>query len=83
MYRVSTAVLETHQSKRFPGAFVANLSITSGFDRSDKDIDGYHVLWPRDLTETAMGKLASGDASSARSALFYLACTQDEHGGWS
>jgi glucoamylase len=30
-----------------------------------------------------MGKLASGDASSARSALFYLACTQDEHGGWS
>ena len=23
MYRVSTAVLETHQSKRFPGAFVA------------------------------------------------------------
>jgi glucoamylase len=83
MYRVSTAVLETHQSKRFPGAFIASLSMPWGFDRSDKDIGGYHVLWPRDLCETAMGKLASGDASSARSALFYLSCTQDVNGGWS
>ncbi len=83
MYRVSTAVMETHQSKRFPGAFIASLSMPWGFDRSDKDVGGYHVLWPRDLCETAMGKLASGDAKSARSALFYLSCTQDEHGGWS
>ena len=83
MYRVSTAVLETHQSKRFPGAFVASLSLPWGFDRSDKDVGGYHVLWPRDLCETAMGKLASGDVPSARSALFYLSCTQDEHGAWS
>jgi glucoamylase len=83
MYRVSTAVLETHQSKRFPGAFIASLSVPWGFDRSDKDIGGYHVLWPRDLAETAMGKLASGDARSARSALFYLSCTQDEDGSWS
>ncbi len=83
MYRVSTAVLETHQSKRFPGAFIASLSLPWGFDRSDKDVGGYHVLWPRDLCETAMGKLASGDVKSAHSALFYLSCTQDEHGGWS
>jgi glucoamylase len=83
MYRVSTAVLETHQSKRFPGAFIASLSMPWGFDRSDKDVGGYHVLWPRDLVETAMGKLASGDARSARSALFYLSCTQDKNGGWS
>jgi glucoamylase len=82
MYRVSTAVLETHQSKRFPGAFIASLSLPWGFDRTDKDIGGYHVLWPRDLVEIAMGKLASGDARSARSALFYLSCTQDENGGW-
>ncbi len=83
MYRVSTAVLETHQSKRFPGAFVASLSMPWGFDRSDKDVGGYHVLWPRDMCETAMGKLASGDARSARSTLFYLCCTQDADGGWS
>jgi glucoamylase len=83
MYRVSTAVLETHQSKRFPGAFIASLSFPWGFDRSDADIGGYHVLWPRDMCETAMGKLASGDARSARSALFYLSCTQNQDGGWS
>ena len=83
MYRVSTSVLETHQSKRFPGGFVASLSLPWGFARSDEDVGGYHVLWPRDMVETAMGKLATGDARSARSTLFYLNCTQDEHGGWS
>ncbi len=83
MYRVSTAVLETHQSKRFPGGFVASLSLPWGFDRSDQDVGGYHVVWPRDLGETAMGKLACGDARSARSALFYFACTQNAEGGWS
>jgi glucoamylase len=83
MYRVSTAVLETHQSKRFPGAFIASLSLPWGFARDDKDIGGYHVLWPRDMVETAMGKLASGDARAARSTLFYLACTQQKNGGWS
>ena len=83
LYRVSTAILEIHQSKRFPGGFVASLSLPWGFVRSDKDVGGYHVVWPRDLVETAMGKLASGDARSARSALFYLACTQDADGGWS
>ena len=83
MYRVSTAVLEAHQSKRFPGGFIASLSLPWGFDRSDSDDGGYHVLWPRDLVETAMGKLASGDAASARSALFYLHTTQESDGGWS
>jgi glucoamylase len=83
MYRVSTAVLETHQSKRFPGGFVASLSLPWGFARSDKDVGGYHVLWPRDLVEIAMAKLASGDDYAARSTLFYLACTQDAAGNWS
>ncbi len=83
MYRVSTAMLATHQSKRFPGGFVASLSLPWGFARTDKDVGGYHVVWPRDLVEAAMGKLASGDADSARSALFYLACTQGADGGWS
>lgn len=83
MYRVSTAVLKTHESKRFPGAFVASLSVPWGFARGDQAIGGYHVLWPRDLVEVAMAKLASGDAHAARSTLFYLACTQNADGGWS
>jgi glucoamylase len=82
LYRVSTAVLQTHESKRFPGGFVASLSIPWGFSRGDKDIGGYHVAWPRDLVEAAMGKLACGDAEAARRALFYLACTQETAGSW-
>ena len=76
-------MLEVHQSKRFPGGFVASLSLPWGFARTDKDEGGYHVVWPRDMVEVAMGKLASGDARAARSALFYLACTQNDDGGWS
>lgn len=83
MYRVSTAVLETHQSVRFPGGFIASLSLPWGFARSDKEIGGYHVLWPRDMVETALGKLACGDARAARATLFFLRCTQEETGGWS
>ena len=83
LYRVSTAILQTHQSKRFPGGFVASLSLPWGFIRTDQDVGGYHVVWPRDLVETAMGKLASGDDRTARSTLFYLACTQSADGGWS
>jgi glucoamylase len=82
LYRVSTAMLQTHESKRFPGGFVASLSIPWGFARGDKDIGGYHVLWPRDLVEAAMGKLACGDAEAVCRALFYLACTQEKEGNW-
>ncbi len=82
IYRVSTAVLQIHESKRFPGAMVAGLSIPWGFDRGDEDIGGYHVIWPRDMVQAAMGKLACGDADSARGTLFYLKCTQESDGNW-
>jgi glucoamylase len=83
LYRVSAAVLNAHQSKRYPGAYVASLSIPWGFSRGDNDGGGYHVTWPRDLVESAFGKLACGDADAARRAFFYLACTQEEDGHWS
>lgn len=82
LYRVSTAVLQTHESKRFPGATVAGLSVPWGFDRGDQDIGGYHAIWPRDMVQAAMGKLACGDVVSARRAWFYLVCTQEEQGNW-
>ncbi len=82
VYRTSTAVLQIHESKRFPGAVVAGLSIPWGFDRGDEDIAGYHVIWPRDMVQAAMGKLACGDVASARRTLFYLKCTQEADGNW-
>jgi glucoamylase len=82
LFRVSAAISRIHESKRFRGAFVASLSIPWGFDRGDKDIGGYHVIWPRDLCEAVLGLLACGDTDSARRALFYLECTQDADGHW-
>ncbi len=83
IYPISTAMLACQESKCFPGGFIASLSIPWGFAKGDKDIGGYHVLWPRDLAEVAMGRLAAGDPAAARSGLFYLACTQKEDGSWS
>lgn len=82
LFRISTAVSRIHESKRFPGAFIASLSIPWGFARGDKDVGGYHVVWPRDMCETAMGLLACGDADSARRTLFYLECAPDADGHW-
>jgi glucoamylase len=83
LYPVSVAVMRTHESKRFPGGFVASLSIPWGEDRDDKTSGGYHVVWPRDMCETVLGLLACGDATSAQRALFYLQCTQEQDGNWS
>lgn len=82
LYRVSTAVLETHESKRFPGAVTASLSVPWGFARGDDTIAGYHVIWPRDMVQAALAKLACGDSESARRSLFYLTCTQEAEGSW-
>jgi len=79
---VSLAVLRAHQSKRVPGGFVASLSIPWGTSRGDDELGGYHLVWPRDLVETAGGLLAAGDTAAARRAFHYLVSTQDRDGCW-
>lgn len=81
-YRTSTAVLATHRSIATPGAAVASLSIPWGFNRGDDDLGGYHLVWPRDLVETAGGFLAAGDAASALQILDYLSSIQQPDGHW-
>lgn len=81
-YRVSTAVLKTHEATTFPGAMIASLSIPWGMTKGDEDLGGYHLVWPRDLVESAGGLLAAGDVISARQTLFYLMCTQEADGHW-
>ena len=81
-YRASTAVLKTHEEKNEPGAIIASLSIPWGQATGDDDIGGYHLIWPRDLVETAGGFLAAGDYGSARRVLFYLMTTQEADGHW-
>jgi len=81
-YRVSTAVLKTHQSKHFVGGMIASLSIPWGFNAGDNDLGGYHLVWPRDLAESAGALLACGDNAGALDALRFLLSTQEADGHW-
>jgi glucoamylase len=57
-FLVSTIVLRSHLDKIFPGAMVARLSIPWGDSGNERG--GYHLVWPRDLVETAGALLALG-----------------------
>ncbi|MEO8478146.1 MAG: glucan 1,4-alpha-glucosidase [Gemmatimonadota bacterium] len=82
LYRVSTAVLLTHESARFPGGMIASLSIPWGYAKGDHDLGGYHLAWPRDLVESAGGLLAAGAHEDVHRVLRYLAVTQEPDGRW-
>lgn len=82
LYRVSTAVLRTHEAKSFPGGIIASLSIPWGASKGDNDLGGYHLVWPRDLVESACGLLAAGAGDDVRRVLHYLAITQEADGHW-
>jgi glucoamylase len=82
LYRTSTAVLRTHESKDFLGGIIASLSIPWGFNKGDEDLGGYHLVWPRDLVETAGALLAAGAVTDAVRVLRYLEATQEADGNW-
>jgi glucoamylase len=77
----SAMVLRVHQDKTYPGATVASLSVPWGNSRDD--VGGYHLVWPRDLVESAGGLLALGAVEEARNILRYLIATQHAEGNWS
>ena len=79
---VSTAVMKTHESKLIPGALLASLAVPWGFSKGDGDLGGYHLVWPRDMVQSAGGLLAAGAHPEARAALVYLASTQHADGHW-
>jgi glucoamylase len=81
-YRVSTGVIRSHEASSFPGGFIASLSIPWGFNKGDDDLGGYHLVWPRDLVQTAGGLLATGAFPDARRVLRYLDAIQEADGHW-
>jgi len=81
-YRVSTSVLASHRAIDRAGAVVASLSIPWGASKGDDDLGGYHLVWPRDLVESAGAFLAAGDAREALSILEYLREVQLASGRW-
>jgi glucoamylase len=83
LYHVSTALLRTHESKRVEGGIIASLSIPWGFSKPDDDLGGYHLVWPRDLAETAGGFIAIGAHQHVRRVLRYFQVTQEADGHWS
>jgi glucoamylase len=82
LYRISTAVLGTHEAEDYLGGAIASLSIPWGSSKGDEDLGGYHLVWPRDLVETAGALLAAGAQADARRVLAYLEATQEADGHW-
>lgn len=82
LFSVSAIVARVHRSKLIPGAILASLAVPWGFAKGDGDLGGYHLIWPRDMVETAEGLLAVGRKSEAREALIYLESVQENDGSW-
>jgi glucoamylase len=82
LMRTSHNVVLAHEDKTYSGAFVASASIPWGQIKGDDDLGGYHLVWTRDMVQTATALLACGRAETARRALVYLACTQQVNGGF-
>ena len=80
MYRLSRCVLLCHEDKLFQGAMVASMSIPWGETKTDNDRGGYHLVWTRDLVQSATALLATGQTSTPLRALIWLAAIQRPDG---
>jgi glucoamylase len=80
--RISHNVILTHEDKTFSGAFIASASIPWGMAKGDDDLGGYHLVWTRDMVQSATALLACGKGETALRALVYLACTQHPDGSF-
>lgn len=76
MFRLSRCVLLAHEDKTFQGALVASMSIPWGDTKDDQDLGGYHLVWTRDLVQSATALLATGQQGTPLRALVWLAATQ-------
>lgn len=82
LYHMSQSLLLTHEDKTYPGAMIASLSIPWGDAKGDEELGGYHLVWTRDLANSAGGLLAAGNLETPLRALIYLATTQRSDGGF-
>jgi glucoamylase len=82
MYRLSRCVLLAHEDKVFQGALVASMSIPWGETKGDNDLGGYHLVWTRDLVQSATALLATGQTATPLRALIWLAALQRPDGSF-
>jgi glucoamylase len=82
LFHASHSLILAHEDKTFPGARIASLSIPWGQAHSDDDRGGYHLVWTRDLVQSAIGLLAAGNHRAALRTLIYLAGSQRDDGSF-
>ena len=82
LFKRSVNLLLAHEDKSYPGATIASMSIPWGSSKGDEELGGYHLVWTRDLVQTATALLAAGDIVTPRRALVYLAISQRADGGF-
>jgi glucoamylase len=82
LYRASFSLLRAHEDKSYPGAFIASLAIPWGEAVGDEDQGGYHLVWTRDMVNSANAMLAAGDRTTPLRALIYLNVSQEKSGGF-
>ncbi|HET7133219.1 MAG TPA: glycoside hydrolase family 15 protein, partial [Gammaproteobacteria bacterium] len=58
------------------------LSVPWGESKGDHELGGYHLVWPRDLVNSAGALIALGHDVLARRTLRYLISTQEADGSW-
>ena len=82
LYNSSYSLLLAHEDKSFAGALISSLAIPWGEAKGDGDQGGYHLVWTRDMINSAMALLAAGDTATPLRALIYLAVSQHPDGGF-
>ncbi len=82
LLEISHNIVLAHEDKTYAGAFIASASIPWGYAKGDDDLGGYHLVWTRDMVQSATALLACGRVDTARRALVYLACTQKPDGSF-
>ena len=83
LYYRSHSLLLAHEDKLYSGAMIASLSIPWGQTKGDRGGEGgYHLVWTRDMVNSALGLLATNNTSTPLRSLIYLAASQREDGGF-
>jgi len=81
LFSMSHKILLAHEDKNSLGALVASLSIPWGYNNPDVD-SGYHLVWPRDMCQSATALLAAGETDLPLRGLMFLATNQSPDGGF-
>lgn len=77
---LSATVLKIHEDRSYPGAVVASLSTPWG--SSTDTLGGYHLVWPRDSTLSAIALLGANQIADVTRMMGHLIAMQTPQGDW-